>query len=67
MSFFLYLVNMIVIFFLFMNSSFVGKKLDLIDRPDGVRKTHRIPTPAVGGLFFFIFIFFYLLIYFNNI
>ena len=67
MSFFLYLVNMIVIFFLFMNSSFVGKKLDLIDRPDGVRKTHRIPTPAVGGLFFFIFIFFYLLLDFNNI
>ena len=67
MSFFLYLVNMIVIFFLFMNSSFVGKKLDLIDRPDGVRKKHRIPTPAVGGLFFFIFIFFYLLLDFNNI
>jgi UDP-GlcNAc:undecaprenyl-phosphate GlcNAc-1-phosphate transferase len=50
-----------------MNSSFFGKKLDLIDRPDGVRKTHRIPTPAVGGLFFFIFIFFYLLLDFNNI
>jgi UDP-GlcNAc:undecaprenyl-phosphate GlcNAc-1-phosphate transferase len=67
MTVFLYFINTIVIFFLFINSNFVGKKLHLIDRPDNFRKKHLKPTPVVGGLFFFTFIFFYLLLDFNNI
>jgi UDP-GlcNAc:undecaprenyl-phosphate GlcNAc-1-phosphate transferase len=67
MNVFLYFVNTIVIFFLFINSNFVGKKLDLIDNPDSFRKKHLKPTPVVGGIFFFIFIFFYLLLDFSNI
>ncbi len=56
-----------VIFFLFFNSNFIGKKLGLIDQPDSFRKKHLKPTPVVGGLFFFLFIFSYLLLDFTNI
>ena len=67
MSVFVYFVNAIVIFFLFFNSNFIGKKLGLIDQPDSFRKKHLKPTPVVGGLFFFLFIFLYLLLDFTNI
>lgn len=32
------------------NAGFVGEKLGVMDRPDGVRKTHKQITPLVGGL-----------------
>jgi UDP-N-acetylmuramyl pentapeptide phosphotransferase/UDP-N-acetylglucosamine-1-phosphate transferase len=67
MTIFLYFINAVIIFFLFTNSNFVGKKLFLIDYPNSFRKKHLKPTPVVGGLFFFIFIFFYLLLDFSNV
>jgi UDP-GlcNAc:undecaprenyl-phosphate GlcNAc-1-phosphate transferase len=28
----------------------LGERLSVMDRPDGVRKTHRAPTPLIGGV-----------------
>lgn len=32
------------------NAGYVGEKLGVMDRPDGIRKTHKQITPLVGGL-----------------
>jgi UDP-GlcNAc:undecaprenyl-phosphate GlcNAc-1-phosphate transferase len=67
MSISLFFINILLIFTLFSNSFFIGKKLKLIDKPDNYRKKHLVPTPVVGGLFFFLFISLYLLLDFYNI
>ena len=55
---------------LFSNAKIIGHKLNLIDKPDNIRKLHKSPTPTLGGpVFFFLlsFIFFVLKLYEINI
>jgi UDP-N-acetylmuramyl pentapeptide phosphotransferase/UDP-N-acetylglucosamine-1-phosphate transferase len=56
----LYFIYIILTYFFFQKSQFIGTKLNLIDRPDGLRKKHSEPTPVIGGLIFFFLLFFLL-------
>ena len=54
------LITFILNLVLFNQYRLFAKKLNLYDLPDGNRKIHKIKVPIVGGLIFFINIFFYL-------
>lgn len=43
------------------------KKLVIYDKPDNDRKIHLFPTPLFGGLVFYVFISFNLIIFFNDL
>ncbi len=56
-----YFFEFIIISSIFLGSLFLGlistyifRKLNILDKPDGIRKLHLTPTPATGGLVLFI-------------
>ena len=49
-------------FFLFFNLNKISKLIKIFDYPDNIRKIHNQKVPLVGGIFFLINIFAYLLI-----
>jgi len=52
---------LIIIYFCFLKSNFFGIKLKILDYPDNIRKNHLVPIPAIGGVFFYLFIILHIL------
>jgi UDP-GlcNAc:undecaprenyl-phosphate GlcNAc-1-phosphate transferase len=55
--------NICLLLFLVKNINFFYSKKILIDTPDNIRKTHKYPTPLIGGLI--VGIFFFLLTFYQ--
>ena len=61
MSFFIFFgFNLIF----FMNYLIIAKKYNIFDYPDNVRKSHKNPTPLLGGLLIFLNVILYVFQYF---
>lgn len=56
MSNYLYFLFLFYILFLFLKSNVIGNKLQVLSKPDFIRKLQKKPVPQVGGIIFFLVI-----------
>lgn len=60
----IYFISLITInLLIIINLNKIAKAINLYDLPDNFRKIHQIPTPLIGGILFFLNIFFFILFF----
>lgn len=54
MNNYLYILVFVFILIFFLKSNIIGKKLEVLSKPDFIRKLHKKAVPQVGGIIFFL-------------
>lgn len=61
--FFIYIVSLILPHFVLIKREKIGEYLNLIDKPDNLRKLHKIDVPLLGGLYLYLSLLIYFILF----